>query len=89
MELQKGVSPVQLAFDSSTIPSQSSSRLLHVSVVGEPGMTLHAVMPMPVHTVMPLRWQAPTPTVQGVPKPVHMGTCTVRKQVAVSPSVLR
>ena len=52
------------------MPSQSSSTLLQVSVVGEPAITLHwMVLPSTVQTFVPVRLQAPTPTEHEAPRP--------------------
>jgi hypothetical protein len=53
----------------STTPSQSLSMLSHTSVVGEPAVTEQVVLvPEELHTHAPVRAQAPTPTVQLVPR---------------------
>jgi hypothetical protein len=55
---------------SSTVPLQLSSTPLHVSVVGVPGVALHAV-PVPEHTMVPVRRHAPTPTEHAAPVTRH------------------
>jgi len=86
---QSGVMPEQLALLSSVMPSQSLSTPSQVSVVGEPAVTLQAVMPGPVQTVWPVRRQPPTPTEHDSPKPLHCGIWMVRKHEPVRPAVLR
>ena len=51
---------------SSTTPLQLSSTRLHVSVVGEPALTLHAVL-VPEHTIVPERKHAPVPAEHDAP----------------------
>jgi hypothetical protein len=60
---------------SSVLPSQSSSRVSHVSVPGVPAAIEHCVaVPAPLHTKLPWRWQVPTPTVQDMPRLVNVSS---------------
>src|SRR5436190_1714931 len=50
----------------STVPSQLSSTLLQTSALGEPAVTLHAVV-VPEHMIVPVRMHPPTPALHAVP----------------------
>ena len=65
------------------MPSQSSSMLLQVSVVGMPSIALHCVPePSPVQTTVPARAQGPMPARQESPRPLPVvGPATVKAAV--------
>ena len=71
--VEHGPSEQLVGVMSSTVPSQSSSIPLQTSVTGEPAVAEHCVpVPSARHTNAPVRAQAPTPTVQLVPRPPNV-----------------